>query len=179
MTDLIEILAETVVDAAIANGTLSQGQKGWALEFAKRDPEEFQWYIDNRPNRIGLEQEVYISYLHRRIESLEAENASQCGAIRALQRHNMPPPPLSKIPRWQSHKIVAADKIVAAIDESPSMYGHWDLLCGVSTPVSLQLAHRVPEGINPVGGYYIRYEDGFESWSPAETFERGYTRLPA
>ena len=25
-----------------------------------------------------------------------------------------------------------------------------------------------------VGGYYVRYEDGYESWSPAEAFEDGY-----
>ena len=83
-----------------------------------------------------------------------------------------------KLPMWQSHKIVAADKIVAAVDESPSMHGHWELLCGASVPVNLQLAHRVPEGINPIGGYYVRYKDGFESWSPAEAFEQGYRRLP-
>ena len=27
------------------------------------------------------------------------------------------------------------------------------------------------------GGYYVRYEDGYESWSPAEAFEGGYTKL--
>ena len=87
-------------------------------------------------------------------------------------------PETAQLPRWQSHKIVAADKIVAVIDESPSMHGHWDLLCGASVPVSLQLVHRVPEGTPAVGGYYVRYKDGFESWSPAEAFEKGYTRLP-
>ena len=25
------------------------------------------------------------------------------------------------------------------------------------------------------GGYYVRYPDGYESWSPAEAFEEGYT----
>ena len=25
------------------------------------------------------------------------------------------------------------------------------------------------------GGYYVRYPDGYESWSPAEAFEDGYT----
>ena len=83
-----------------------------------------------------------------------------------------------QLPRWQSHKIVHGDKIVAAVDESPSMNGHWTLLCGASVLVDLKLAHRVPEGVNPVGGYYVRYNDNFESWSPAEAFEKGYTRLP-
>lgn len=28
-----------------------------------------------------------------------------------------------------------------------------------------------------VGGYYVRYADGYESYSPAEAFEGGYTRI--
>ena len=28
-----------------------------------------------------------------------------------------------------------------------------------------------------VGGYYVQYADGYESWSPAEAFEEGYTRI--
>lgn len=27
------------------------------------------------------------------------------------------------------------------------------------------------------GGYFVAYEDGYKSWSPAEAFESGYTRL--
>lgn len=31
---------------------------------------------------------------------------------------------------------------------------------------------------NPkVGGYYIVYDDGYNSWSPAKAFEDGYSRL--
>ncbi|MFA5381984.1 MAG: hypothetical protein WC356_02375 [Candidatus Micrarchaeia archaeon] len=81
------------------------------------------------------------------------------------------------LPEWQSHKRVRADKIVASVSESPSMTGHWDLECGESVPVSLHLAHRVPEGVNPVGGYYVLYEDGYESWSPAKAFEAGNVKM--
>lgn len=28
-----------------------------------------------------------------------------------------------------------------------------------------------------IGGYYVRYADGYESFSPAEAFEQGYTRI--
>lgn len=28
-----------------------------------------------------------------------------------------------------------------------------------------------------VGGYYVVYDDGYQSWSPAEAFEQGYTKL--
>lgn len=27
------------------------------------------------------------------------------------------------------------------------------------------------------GGYYVVYEDGYKSWSPAEAFESGYTLI--
>ena len=27
------------------------------------------------------------------------------------------------------------------------------------------------------GGYFITYEDGYKSWSPAEAFEKGYTLI--
>jgi hypothetical protein len=27
------------------------------------------------------------------------------------------------------------------------------------------------------GGYFVVYADGYESWSPAEAFEAGYTRI--
>jgi hypothetical protein len=31
---------------------------------------------------------------------------------------------------------------------------------------------------NPdAGGYYVRYADGYESFSPAQAFEEGYTRI--
>lgn len=30
-----------------------------------------------------------------------------------------------------------------------------------------------------VGGYYVRYEDGYTSFSPADAFEGGYTQLEA
>jgi hypothetical protein len=29
-----------------------------------------------------------------------------------------------------------------------------------------------------VGGYYVVYDGGYESWSPKEAFESGYTLIP-
>ncbi len=37
---------------------------------------------------------------------------------------------------------------------------------------------RVPRDASPAGGYLVVYQDGYESWSPKEAFEAGYTRLP-
>ena len=83
---------------------------------------------------------------------------------------------LSKLPLYQSHKKVRAAKIIA-IDKD------------TAGQVRLVLE---PEGFPPypvtedfvtrhkpqAGGYLVVYEDGYTSWSPAEPFETGYTRLP-
>lgn len=29
-----------------------------------------------------------------------------------------------------------------------------------------------------IGGYYVRYEDGYESFSPEKVFEEGYSEVP-
>jgi hypothetical protein len=75
------------------------------------------------------------------------------------------------LPRYRCHKAVREDKIIA----SGTM--HWSLACGGSVILSMELRGRVPEHVDPVGGYYVLYDDGFESWSPAKAFEDGYTKL--
>ncbi|EPJ3208563.1 hypothetical protein JGC44_21260 [Salmonella enterica subsp. enterica serovar Derby] len=36
---------------------------------------------------------------------------------------------------------------------------------------------RVAGHQSEVGGYFVRYEDGYESYSPVEAFEKGYLTL--
>jgi|HubBroStandDraft_4_1064222.scaffolds.fasta_scaffold00019_28 hypothetical protein len=83
------------------------------------------------------------------------------------------------LPKWKCHKEVWAAKIT---DQMPAGIGSaglgaWTLDNGGYVTVSEALRARVPSGTSPVGGYYVRYADGFESWSPAKAFEEGYTRL--
>lgn len=81
------------------------------------------------------------------------------------------------LPKWRSHKVVWADKITGVYDEPR----RWVLACSGIVAVSLALQERVPVGDGglrlAVGGYYVRYADGYESWSPAQAFEEGYTRV--
>lgn len=80
------------------------------------------------------------------------------------------------LPRWQSHKKVWAAKIVerrVARDTEDWVLDNG----GIIERVKSDLIMRVPKDQQPVGGYYVRYEDGFESWSPAKAFEEGYTRI--
>lgn len=66
---------------------------------------------------------------------------------------------MTKLPRWKSHKIVLGDKV---IEDRPGLIMHtWQLECGLEVNVNAELAARVPPGVDPVGGYYVQYRDGF------------------
>lgn len=89
----------------------------------------------------------------------------------------MTEPNKSPLPRYRSRKaaIVEAARI---IDVETPLEGPASLLValpnGAATTVEVSLdyvAKHAPEA----GGYYVRYQDGYESWSPAAEFERGYT----
>ena len=76
------------------------------------------------------------------------------------------------IPKYRSHKVVSAFKIGAldVIRDGGSVY----LVAVDGSRVMVNRAYM--EKHNPqVGGYYVLYPDGYESWSPAEAFEQGYT----
>lgn len=89
---------------------------------------------------------------------------------------------LANIPKWQSHKVVHADKIVGTSTRplgepirEDDTFTDWILACGEIIPVSQEMRRRAPE--DPIGGYYMLYKDGFESWSPEEAMLDGYTRI--
>lgn len=86
-------------------------------------------------------------------------------------------PDQPKLPRWQSHKVVEADKITQVVVRDNDSRFVWYLAGGMLIEVSDALAGRVPPLIDATGGYYVRYSDGFESWSPAKAFEEGYTAV--
>lgn len=74
------------------------------------------------------------------------------------------------LPRWKSHKIVEAFEI----EEIRGVTQARLLGSGYSVFVSDEyIAKHHPA----IGGYYVRYEDGYESWSPKEAFENGYSRI--
>ncbi len=87
------------------------------------------------------------------------------------------------LPQWQSHKKVYGDEIVRITIRplgeplvKDDTFVDWHLACGGIIHVSHELRHRGGgQDGNPVGGYYVQYEDGFESWSPKEAFESAWT----
>jgi hypothetical protein len=83
-----------------------------------------------------------------------------------------------ELPRYQSHKQVWALKIKSiedpnnATDGSRLLYFEEDGYSPICVDSNYMTKH------NPqVGGYYVAYADGYISWSPAQAFEEGYTRV--
>jgi len=88
----------------------------------------------------------------------------------------------AEMPRYKSHKEVWALRIkdiqvpvLGATEESdgslliiPEDPGY--------RPVKID-ADYIRKHEPQVGGYYVVYKDGYKSWSPAEAFEEGYTRV--
>jgi hypothetical protein len=86
--------------------------------------------------------------------------------------------PQVQLPEWQCHKRVWADKIVDVVGDTSEGEAPCNaaliLACGGRVQVDRDYCRKhLPE----VGGYWVRYADGYESYSPAKAFEEGYTRL--
>ena len=87
-----------------------------------------------------------------------------------------------EMPKYKSHKIVHALKI-AAINRQVTDDNCEDDGGRMITPADegfapFRVSHEYVRKHSPmVGGYYVVYEDGYVSFSPAAAFESGYTRI--
>ena len=93
-----------------------------------------------------------------------------------------------ELPRYRCHKTVRALKIKQVICHAPGPDGKWPE--GVTYQGGHMIFDDAPNGTpratvpfspewetkhNPLPGkYYVLYEDGYQSISPAEAFESGY-----
>ena len=79
--------------------------------------------------------------------------------------------------KYKCHKEVEAAKIAAIEPPADRLQtGNWKLSFGDAGWVSVApswMGKHTPE----VGGYYVRYAGGYESFSPADVFEAGYTAI--
>lgn len=83
-----------------------------------------------------------------------------------------------EMPKYRSHKTVWAMKITGI--EPQDEKGATGLLC--ETPEGFKSRIEVPKEYTDkhrpeVGGYYVQYQDGYKSFSPAAAFEEGYSRI--
>ena len=82
---------------------------------------------------------------------------------------------IAALPFYRCHKEVQACQILR-IDEIDIKY--WLVPCSTKLqPFEITAAYIAKHSPQP-GGYYLRYTDGYESFSPAEPFESGYALLP-
>ena len=89
----------------------------------------------------------------------------------------------AELPRYQCHKVVHADKI-DRITLDADVAGREGRETDGSAVLALSCrgSVRVERGYlgkhDPhVGGYYVLYPGGYESFSPAEPFESGYSLI--
>ena len=93
----------------------------------------------------------------------------------------------AEMPRYRCHKEVWALKIAGIKrhnedDPGAETDGSAMLMFEESDPSicysPIRVDHDYMRKHNPqVGGYYVVYKDGYKSWSPAEVFEDGYSRI--
>ncbi|HEE4911119.1 DUF2829 domain-containing protein [Klebsiella pneumoniae] len=78
-----------------------------------------------------------------------------------------------KLPKYQSIKIVEAAEIFK-IEKKTLIVSFRRHVAKIKVDQPYLDKHK-PE----VGGYFVRYEDGYESYSPKEPFESGYLSVEA
>lgn len=81
----------------------------------------------------------------------------------------------TQLPEYRCHKIVRAAKITGFRGNGNSDMP--DLLLGEIGGVVTLLPDWHAKHKPVVGGYYVVYEDGYASFSPAKAFEDGYTKV--
>jgi hypothetical protein len=87
-----------------------------------------------------------------------------------------------QLPRYQSHKKVWALQIkdIKQTDVESSFDGGSMMLVPVDSryaPIEVSFVDYVQRHKPEAGGYYVVYEDGYKSYSPAGAFESGYTLI--
>jgi hypothetical protein len=84
----------------------------------------------------------------------------------------------AQMPQYQSHKKVWALKI-ATVEDHPGDAENVTLVFADSKTYAPRLTARavVSRYMPKAGDYFVVYDDGYESISPAKAFEEGYTRI--
>lgn len=80
-----------------------------------------------------------------------------------------------EMPRYQCHKQVWAFRIEAI---QPVVGGAAIITPAESGYAPFEVDQAYVAKHKPmVGGFYVKYDDGYQSYSPAKAFEGGYTRI--
>src|SRR3990167_8922498 len=128
--------------------------------------------FDKLTSQFKDAHEIRIKSLKDRLDEVEARERFE----REGGGSNQTPMPL-----YKCHKEVWALKIADVI--APTQPGNESDGSRIIVPAdqgyaSFRVPHDYVRKHNPqAGGYYVVYRDGYKSFSPAEAFEEGYTRV--
>ena len=79
-----------------------------------------------------------------------------------------------RLPKYQSRKIVKGAKIISIDD----LVGDCGLVLNLEGDQKVAISRDwYTKHAAASGDYYVIYDDGYTSWSPAEAFESGYVKL--
>ncbi len=81
-----------------------------------------------------------------------------------------------EMPRYKCHKVVHALKIKHIVVKTGNGAEITPDDKGCFAVFSVSEEYMVKHNPQP-GGYFVVYEDGYASFSPAKAFEAGYTRI--
>lgn len=84
-----------------------------------------------------------------------------------------------ELPQYQCHKKVRACKIQSVAPGRSDGNGPGGrIIPSDRSLIAISVSESYLNKHNPEpGGYYVLYEDGYESYSPAASFESGYTLI--
>ena len=89
--------------------------------------------------------------------------------------------PSIEMPKYKCNKEVWALKIKEVVDPTgpnEETTGERQLVCENSIYAPITVHRDYVRKHNPqAGGYYVVYKDGYQSFSPADAFEDGYTLI--
>jgi len=81
--------------------------------------------------------------------------------------------------KYKSHKEVWASKIINIEPDPKAVGGYYvraEKMVGEYVPKDFFARSGEPSADL---GYFVKYEDGYTSWSPTDAFESGYTEIEA
>lgn len=83
-----------------------------------------------------------------------------------------------ELPKYRCHKIVHALKIKDITNPNNATDGSRLIYFEEEGYAPIAFERRFIDNHNPqIGGYYVVYEDGYKSYSPAKAFVEGYTKI--
>lgn len=78
----------------------------------------------------------------------------------------------------KNYKCIKTVQAVKIVRITGFIDGGAEIFYGSTLIDRLEVTKEYMDKHNPqVGGYYVKYADGYESWSPAKVFEEGYIEM--